>query len=403
MHLTLKTKILGILIFFVIVFLSLTGFIYFQVSDIENLHNDMLDSSNIEASQAGEISGKINVIFNYLYAFAVISVVFAALLYIYFVRAFLSPLEWLHYEIDLLAKGDLSSDSITEVDAKTEIDMMGNSIYKMLKNIRHIIKDINKKTQALLASAQQLASHAQQTSAGSSETASTINEISSTIEKVAGNTQYVSAESQKAVDRANKGNEDITRLQNQMNDINTSTQNIYHVINKLSYKSNEITQIVELITHIADQTNLLALNAAIEAARAGEQGKGFAVVAEEVRQLAEQSGGAAKNIHKLIIEIQEEAQNAVKVSEQDSQLVEEGAKLMQKVSESFHGIIEAIHNLNEQVEEIAAAAEEISASIQSVSGTAEEQNAAMEEVSAASDSLTKMALELRELEQRFKL
>lgn len=132
-----------------------------------------------------------------------------------------------------------------------------------------------------------------------------------------------------------------------------STQ--YHsseVIKDLGEKSNEINEIVVMITDIADQTNLLALNAAIEAARAGEYGKGFAVVSEEVRKLAEQSGDAASRIASLIQEIQMKTKDAMETMVNSNQEVDKGTIVMVNTSEVFDKINNAIHVVTEQIEEV---------------------------------------------------
>ncbi len=389
MRLSLRGKFLLIFSFLFIIFLSSLAYNLYEIKDILKAHNTL--------------NGGLDTIIKNSLFFVGIYLLTTVLFCLYLFRDVISAIDWLHYEVDMIATGDLSTDSLSEIEAKTEIDELGNSLYKMLQNTRHLIKEIDKKVQILNSSAAQLALNAQHTSTGANETATTINEVAATIEKVTENTLYMSNESRKTADQAQDGNDIIVKLHKQIKEISSSSQETSEVISDLSVKSGEITQIVELITHIADQTNLLALNAAIEAARAGEQGRGFAVVADEVRVLAEQSGAAAKNIHQLITEIQSNAKTAVAVSKQDSILVEDGARLMGEMSISFQGIIGAINTFNRQTEQIATAAREISKGIRNVAGTAEEQNAAMEEVSAASGALTQLAHELQELERSFKL
>ncbi|MDL5503412.1 MAG: methyl-accepting chemotaxis protein, partial [Candidatus Methanoperedens sp.] len=141
---------------------------------------------------------------------------------------------------------------------------------------------------------------------------------------------------------------DVTQ---KMAEIQSTVDNSATVIKQLDGKSQQIGEIIGVITNIADQTNLLALNAAIEAARAGEHGRGFAVVADEVRKLAEESRGAANQITGLIKEIQQGTNQAVVAMKHGTQTVSEGKKIMESTVSATNQIVKAAADVAAMINE----------------------------------------------------
>jgi methyl-accepting chemotaxis protein len=209
-----------------------------------------------------------------------------------------------------------------------------------------------------------------------------------------------------------------------MNKIEETTNASVEVVTVLGERSKEIGQIVDTISGIAGQTNLLALNAAIEAARAGETGRGFAVVAEEVRKLAEQSQGAAKQISDLISEIQKDTNTAVVTMNAGSEQVKIGAEVVGATGDSFKQIMQFVMEVSAQVKDISSAIQHMADNsqhivtivkkmddlsikgadeAQNVSAATEEQSASMQEIAFSSQNLAKMAEQLQQEVKKFKI
>lgn len=205
--------------------------------------------------------------------------------------------------------------------------------------------------------------------------------------------------SKKASLVVSEGSDKISIMDNQMNIINQASTKSYTTVQELNKSMDEINNFLNGITRIAEQTNLLALNAAIEAARAGESGKGFAVVAEEVKKLAEQSAGTAKQIGQIIHQIKDRTKNVLDEVNKGFIATQEGETIVRQVSQNFEmvqesfrsidsyisGEISRIKNMaglfshiNAETESIAIISEEHSASTEELMATTEEHNANVE-------------------------
>jgi len=173
-------------------------------------------------------------------------------------------------------------------------------------------------------------------------------------------------------------------------------RNAIDAMGRIEESSNRINQIISVIDEIAFQTNLLALNAGVEAARAGEAGRGFAVVAQEVRELAQRSANAAKEIKELIGNSARE--------------VEGGVSLVRSTGDALVEIATLVERVNAHVETIATAAREQATGLQEINASVNhmdqmtQQNAAMvEETTAASQTLAEQSLQLQGLLSAFRL
>ncbi len=249
-------------------------------------------------------------------------------------------------------------------------------------------------------------------------------DMSSKLQIVAGNSTIVSEKSKETYAEATKGHSLVKESIEQMITINEQVSSAAKLIEQLSVRSGEISQMTELITAIAEQTNLLALNAAIEAARAGEHGKGFAVVADEVRKLAEQTKNSTDQITKLTTEIQKDTQATVHSMNEGLKQTEKGQILIERTGEALQAIVTAVEKVNEEIlnvssstEKMAEGSKEIATSIQQLAGVAhltehytEDVNLAtnnqlvvIDDMNGMSNELANVATEMQTAISRFKV
>lgn len=390
-----------------------------------------------------ETVNKLNSIRNQALLIIVVSLIIVSALTIFMVRYMLLPINKVHDVALALADGDLGQ----QVDVKThdEIGRMAAAVNQAIKNLRLLVGRVSDTSQQIAAASQQLSASADEVGNTTQQVTETINQLAigaddqaraasdsgSAVEKMSISIQSVATLSQDmttdadgAVQIAKIGEELVQQAASQMQAVQASAQQTTTAINSLGSMSQEIGQIVEVITVIAEQTNLLALNAAIEAARAGEQGRGFAVVAEEVRKLAEQSRQAADQIASLIQATQQETGKAVQTTESSSKEVAAGTDLVNRAGEIFQEIHQAVATVVNRIQEVnkaaqelsygsdavvravesvAATAEETAAGTEEISASSEEQNAAVAEIASSSQSLAEMAQELQDAVRLFKL
>jgi len=362
----------------------------------------------------------------------------------FFVRNISRPVRKVSQVLESVAGGDLTIEEM-KVKSRDEIGVLVGSVNKMVKDLRGVLTQVSDTSNQLAASSEELSASAdqsskaseqiaattQQVAAGAEEqlmrfrgAANTLNEMSASIQQVAANSEDVSEMSGKTLEISREGLGMLQMVRIQMNEISETVAHTAELIRGLGRRSQEIGQIVEMITAIADQTNLLALNAAIEAARAGESGRGFAVVADEVRKLAEQSSDSAKQIGDLIAQIQRETELAINSMEEGTQKVADGVTRTEDVAESFAVIEQSITRVTEKIQEVANAIEQISFGTQKIveslddvtrvsqeSATLSQENAAAsqqqlattEEIASSAQTLSTLAENLQSLITRFKL
>lgn len=286
-----------------------------------------------------------------------------------------------------MAEGDFSR----KINAKGEdvIDRIGGaldqsiaSITATLQNVKHVAENSARAADELSRAAEAISSGAQQQAASLEETASSLEELTSTIQQNSENAQRARQLSKRSEEIAEGGGKVVETAVDAMAGISKS--------------SAKIVEIIGTIDEIAFQTNLLALNAAVEAARAGEQGRGFAVVAAEVRNLAQQSGQASKEIKTLIMESVEKVDN--------------GSQLINESGEVFRSIVSSVKEVSQIVSEIAMASKEQSTGITQITkaitlmdSVTQENASQTEELAGTSQLMSAQGNELLTLTNQFRL
>jgi len=299
--------------------------------------------------------------------------------------AVVGPLKESQKTLTALAEGDLTATMSGEYHG--EFAQLRDAITTTVTNLMNMVGQINTASSGISSGAseiakgnQDLSQRTEEQASSLEETASSMEQMTSTVKQNADNARQANQLASAARDQASKGGDVVQNAVGAMSEINQS--------------SKKIADIIGVIDEIAFQTNLLALNAAVEAARAGEQGRGFAVVAGEVRNLAQRSAGAAKEIKALISDSVDK--------------VEEGSKLVDESGKTLEEIVEAVKKVSDIIAEIAAASQEQSAGIEEVNKAVTQmdemtqQNAALvEEAAAASESVEEQSKEMIELMQFF--
>jgi methyl-accepting chemotaxis protein-2 (aspartate sensor receptor) len=259
---------------------------------------------------------------------------------------------------------------------------MNISLQNIITNVRDGVSSVARASAEIAAGNTDLSSRTEQQSAAVVQTAASMEELSSTVKQNAENAHHASQLATDASMNAGRGGEII--------------RDVIVTMDSISQSSGKIGEIIHVINSISFQTNILALNAAVEAARAGEQGRGFAVVAGEVRNLAQRSSLAAKEIETLIRESLDR--------------VQDGSAFVERAGTTMNDIVRSVSQVKDIMGEIAAASDEQNRGISQIAtamaemDTTTQQNAALvEESSAAASSLESQADELEKTVAVFRL
>jgi methyl-accepting chemotaxis protein len=286
-----------------------------------------------------------------------------------------------------LAKGDLTQR--IEADYAGSFGQMKRDANETADHLGDIVRQIKEAADAINTAAKEISSGNQDLSARTEEQASSLEETASSMEELTGTVKQ-------NADNARQANDLAGSAQQVAEKGGEVVGQVVHTMSAIAQSSHKIADIIGVIDGIAFQTNILALNAAVEAARAGEQGRGFAVVATEVRNLAQRSAAAAKEIKDLIAD-------SVHKVESGNKQVEEAGQTMEQIVNSIKGVAKIMAEISSASREQSAGIEQVSLAVSQMDEATQQNAALVEQAAAAAESMEEQALSLAQLVSVFRL
>jgi methyl-accepting chemotaxis protein len=320
---------------------------------------------------------------------SVICAVATAVILIGVVFRLTGPLRVLGERMTTLSSGDADLSVKLDVVGRDELAVIGNGFNQFVGKIHDVLVQVSASAENVARGSSEishgnadLSARTEQQASALEETAASIEELTSTVKENAENARQANQLAGSASDVAQRSGAVVSQVVATMASINAS--------------SNQIVDIISVIDGIAFQTNILALNAAVEAARAGEQGRGFAVVASEVRNLAQRSAAAAKEIKALI-------DDSVGKVAAGSRLVDEAGGTMDEVVASVRRVTEIMGEITVATAEQSEGIAQVNQAVVQMDGVTQQNAALVEQAAAAAESLQEQAAHLAQAVSVFKL
>jgi twitching motility protein PilJ len=309
---------------------------------------------------------------------------------------------------DLTVKAEVTADVLGAVADSFNLTI--DSLRQIVQQVQTAAVQVNNSSTESEAFARRLSSDALRQAEELAVTVNSVQMMTASIKRVAESARESEEVARAASSSALKGGEAVERTVAGILEIRETVAESTRKVKRLAESSQQISQIVSVISQIASRTNLLALNASIEAARAGEAGKGFAIVADEVRQLADRSAKALKEIEHIVLQIQSETGSVMAAMEQGTQQVIQGTKLAEQAKSSLDDIIQVSNRIDSLVRSITTdtieqreTSKAVTEVMQSVEIQAQSTSQEAQKVSSSLENLVIVARNLLTYVERFKV
>lgn len=371
------------------------------------------------AEQAKALGVEAGVVYNesvnVLVTIVVVSLLLTIVLAIALTRSIVKPVGDSLRLAEEIASGDLTRR--LEITGTDEVSRLMVALNLMSKNLQDTVLEISEASIQLSSAAVEMTSiteaadrHLQQQNSEIEQAATAVTEMTSAVEEVARNATSTSQAAQESSEAAKLGNLRVSETLSAVETLTELVESSACQVTELAGQAEDISQVVGVIRSIAEQTNLLALNAAIEAARAGEQGRGFAVVADEVRALAHRTQISTLEIEKMITAIQSGSSTTVESIRRSTEEVYNTKRTAEGAGQSLRQITDSVLQINERNLQIAVASEQqahvardVDRSLLSIRSLAIQSSEGANQTITASNELSRLAVNLNHLVQKFKV
>ncbi|RUO71675.1 methyl-accepting chemotaxis protein [Idiomarina ramblicola] len=389
--------------------LPLTNKISAKLDELLAREMELIDEASAEAHNVSSTANTAVVIA------LVIVIALLALFAIVLTRSIVKPIRGAVDFAKTIAARDLTQS--IDIEGEDEPAQLLRQLRTMQDQLRESMSTISESSEQLASTSEELSSVTQestrtiqQQSEELEQAATAVNELTTAVETVAQDAQNASEASEEANKQAQHGDERVRETVRAIEELSQEIGDSSGSVTELAEKVRGITKVLEVIRGIAEQTNLLALNAAIEAARAGESGRGFAVVADEVRSLAHKTQQSTVEIEDMVKAINESSDRSVSTMDRSLERATKTLDVARGAGEALQLIATAVSEINNHNTSIASAAEEqanvsrdVDKNLVSIRDLSNSTASGAEQTNASSQELSRLAVSLNELVERFKI